>query len=167
METKTKSILFTDLDGTLIETISGEDHPKGVWDVKIKFDVWDKIKEQFPNLTHIFIVTNQGGIETGKTNPEHFRSKLEWIGDCMDEYWNSSVSIDGRACPSHNDNDSFRKPNTGMFKSLCEQYNMNDKTQMIMLGDASGKEGNFSDGDRKAAENFGIDYIDVTELLNL
>lgn len=35
-----------------------------------------------------------------------------------------------------------------------------------MIGDASGKEGQFSDSDKKTAENFGIDYIDVNDLVN-
>ena len=32
---------------------------------------------------------------------------------------------------------------------------------MLMIGDASGNPGQFSDTDRKTAENFGIDYMDV------
>lgn len=34
-----------------------------------------------------------------------------------------------------------------------------------MIGDASGKPGDFSD--KKCAENFGIDYIDVRDFLEL
>ena len=37
-------VIFADLDGTLIDTISGETFPKGIWDMKIKFDVLDKIR---------------------------------------------------------------------------------------------------------------------------
>lgn len=32
-----------------------------------------------------------------------------------------------------------------------------------MVGDASGLEGQFSDSDKKFAENAGIDYMDVNE----
>jgi hypothetical protein len=32
-----------------------------------------------------------------------------------------------------------------------------------MIGDASGKEGQFSDSDKKTAENFGIDYLDIED----
>ena len=35
-----------------------------------------------------------------------------------------------------------------------------------MIGDASGKEGQFSDSDKKTAENFGIDYMDVEDFIN-
>ena len=35
-----------------------------------------------------------------------------------------------------------------------------------MIGDDSGKPGDFSDSDKKCAENFGIDYIDVEDFIN-
>ena len=45
---KNKKVIFCDLDGTLIETISGETFPKGIWDMKIRFDVLDAIKKLNP-----------------------------------------------------------------------------------------------------------------------
>ena len=36
----------------------------------------------------------------------------------------------------------------------------------IMIGDASGKEGQFSDSDLRTAENFGIDYMDVNDFVS-
>ena len=41
------------------------------------------------------------------------------------------------------------------------------KSDMLMIGDASGLEGQFSDTDKKTAENFGIDYLDVNEFVKL
>lgn len=35
-----------------------------------------------------------------------------------------------------------------------------------MIGDASGKDGQWSDADKKTAENFGIDYMDVTDFVS-
>ena len=55
-------------------------------------------------------------------------------------------------------NKNSRKPNTGMFEYLQKEFGKHEKSQMIMIGDASGKPGNFSDSDKKCAENFGIDY---------
>lgn len=34
-----------------------------------------------------------------------------------------------------------------------------------MIGDASGKEGQFSDSDKRCAENFGVDYLDVNDFV--
>ena len=36
-----------------------------------------------------------------------------------------------------------------------------------MIREASGLEGQFSDSDKKTAENFGIDYMDVSEFVNV
>ena len=41
-----------------------------------------------------------------------------------------------------------------------------NKQVMLMIGDASGKEWQFSDSDKKTAENFGIDYMDVEDFIN-
>ncbi len=41
-------IIIADLDGTLIKTLSRETFPKGVWDMQLRFDVLDKIKEMSP-----------------------------------------------------------------------------------------------------------------------
>ena len=36
-----------------------------------------------------------------------------------------------------------------------------------MIGEASGKEGDFSDSDKQCAENFGIEYIDIEDFLKM
>ena len=63
---KKYDVLFSDLDGTLINTISGKTFPEGIWDMKIRFNVLDKIKELNPK--YVFIISNQGGIESGFIN---------------------------------------------------------------------------------------------------
>lgn len=47
---KKYKVLFCDMDGTLIETASGETFPKGIWDMKFKFDVLDAIKNLSPKV---------------------------------------------------------------------------------------------------------------------
>lgn len=65
----------------------------------------------------------------------------------------------------------YRKPNTGMLENLVERYVGDDieyiKQKSLMIGDASGKEGQFSDSDKKTAENFGIDYMDVNDFVKI
>lgn len=151
-------VIFIDLDGTLINTISGETFPKGVWDMKFNFALLDALKECQPDL--ICIVTNQGGI--GKyVNEVHFINKFSYIRDVIREY--VGCKCEGLYY-SPNCQDNFRKTNTGMLEYLSMIFNI-EKCDCIMIGDASGLEGQFSDSDKKCAENFGIPYLDINEVV--
>lgn len=65
----------------------------------------------------------------------------------------------------------MRKPNTGMLEGFFNKYKSwgyaCNKNDCLMIGDASGLEGQFSDSDKKTAENFGIDYMDVSEFVKV
>ena len=160
-------IIFSDLDDTLIKTHTKETFPKGIWDMEIKFDVLDKIKELNPE--YLFIATNQGGI--GKfVDKDHFESKLNYIADAFQEYLGCIVDV--TYCPSADKSDPDRKPNAGMATILVNAHNLvinKDFTpdDCLMIGDASGYPGDFSSSDKGFAENCfgGIDYIDVRDLL--
>ena len=164
---KNKKILFCDLDGTLIETISGATFPKGIWDMKFRFDVLDAIKKQNPE--YVLIVSNQGGIESGFVDAQKFQTKLSYIIKAIDEYCDCECYA--IYCATNNESDPYRKPNTKMLKTLLEDSVGDDadyiKQESLMIGDASGKEGQFSDSDKKTAENFGIDYMDVDDFVKI
>ena len=81
---KKYNVIFSDLDGTLINTISGETFPKGIWDMQIRFEVLDAIKSLHPQ--YMFIVSNQGGIESGFINEYHFADKCQYVCDIIKEY---------------------------------------------------------------------------------
>nr|DAD59115.1 MAG TPA: hypothetical protein [Bacteriophage sp.] len=164
-----KRVLFIDLDSTLIKTISGKTFPEDITDFRIQLPVLDKIVEKLPNLEKFFIVTNQGGIGKFITK-EDFDTKIISIfvfcGNYLRDRYYPRIIIDNwEYCDSMDKADPMRKPNTGMLEQLyaCEK----NKEECIMIGDASGKPGDFSDSDKKCAENFGIDYIDVRDFLNL
>lgn len=162
---KEYKILFADLDGTLIETISGETFPKGIWDMKLRFDVLEAIKSLHPQ--YVLIVTNQGGIESGFVDEYHFRSKLDYIAHTITEYCDCECY--GMYCRDNDKSNSYRKPNTKMLEALLDNY-VGDvidyiKPKCLMIGDASGKDSQFSDSDKKTAENFGINYMDVDDFV--
>ena len=160
-----KKVLFIDLDGTLIKTISGKTFPEDITDFRIQLPVLNKIKEKMPNLVCLFVVTNQGGI--GKFVSYHdFDTKISSITNFSAGYSLCEVG-DYIYCPSNDNNDPLRKPNVGMLEAMCENWYVSNKHEMLMIGDASGKHGDFSDSDKKCAENFGIDYIDVRDFLEL
>ena len=164
---KNKKVIFCDLDGTLIETISGETFPKGIWDMKLRFDVLYSIKKLNPE--YVLIVSNQGGIENGFVDAQKFNTKLVYIVKSIGEYCGCECCA--MYCDTNNKSDPYRKPNTKMLETLLEDYVGNDieyiKQKSLMIGDASGKEGQFSDSDKKTAENFGIDYMDVNDFVKI
>lgn len=155
-----KKVLFTDLDGTLITTISERTFPLGIWDMKFRFNTLDAIKNY--GFECLYIVTNQGGIEKGFVDERHFTNgKMNYIHFALEEYL--GIPVGYQYC--HLNCGNYRKPNTGMLENACRQITKwgigVNKRDMLMIGDASGNPGQFSDTDRKTAENFGIDYMDV------
>ena len=164
---KKYKVLFADLDGTLIDTVSGNTFPKGIWDMRFRFDVLDAIKKLAPD--YIFIVSNQGGIEKGFVKEENFIDKIKYITSAISEYTNKDKLLIGYTyCASNDKHDKQRKPNTGMLSYCLECHaimNIIPKGETLMIGDASGLEGQFSDSDKKTAENFGIDYMDVEDFI--
>ena len=164
---KNKKILFADLDGTLIKTKSGETFPKGIWDMEFRFDTLDAIKELNPK--YVLIVSNQGGIERGFVDENAFTAKLQYILWAIQDY--CECKCYGTYCISNDKSNPYRKPNSWMLETLTTEYVGDDleyiKPKSLMIGDASGKEGQFSDSDKKTAENFGIDYLDVEDFINV
>ena len=163
---KEYKVIFADLDGTLIDTISDETFPRGVWDMRIRFEVLDKIKEINPE--YLLIVSNQGGIESGFVNAHNFSAKGEYVTRAISEYCDCECYA--MYCETNDKLNPYRKPNTEMLHSLLKKYVGDDfdciKQKSLMIGDASGKDGQFSDSDKKTAENFGIDYMDVDDFVN-
>ena len=166
---KKYKVIFSDLDGTLIETISGKTFPKGIWDMKIRFDVLDKIKEIKPEC--LLIVANQGGIEKGFVNRRNFEFKMEYLCRSIKEY--TEIPVEYSYCEKNAPTYKYRKPNTGMLDSLMYKMinrgiieNGIETDKMLMIGDASGKDGQFSDSDKKTAENYCIDYMDADDFAN-
>ena len=165
---KQYEVIFADLDGTLINTISGKTFPKGIWDMKLNFDVLDAIKKVNPKC--LLIVTNQGGIEKGFVNERNFQFKMEYICRSIKEY--TGIEVEYSYCTSNDKDNKYRKPNIGMIDSLTREMikrgiieNGICTDNILMIGDASGKEGQFSDSDKRCAENAGFDYMDVVDFV--
>ena len=76
--------------------------------------------------------------------------------------------VDAIYCDSNDKKNEMRKPNTGMLNKILDSHNISyfySKDDMLMIGDASGLPGQFSDSDKKCAENFKIDYLDVSDFV--
>lgn len=165
MNTKQKQVLFIDLDDTIIKTVSGRTFPVDITDFEIRKEVLDKIVDVFPNLYYVEIVSNQGGIPKFVDECD-FSAKIKAVEYFMQAYLRNhmtrNIFVNSTYCPSTM-REEFRKPNIGMLSS----YSSWDKDKLVMIGDASGKEGDFSDSDKRCAKNFEIDYIDVRDFLEM
>jgi HAD superfamily hydrolase (TIGR01662 family) len=145
-------VLFIDLDGTLIQPLGDRTFPKGCWDMELKFDTLEAIKQYKPDI--VVIVSNQGGIEKGFVNEETFNNKMNYINACIMEY--CKVSSTYRYCESCDDNNEFRKPNAGMITKFIDCYNIN-KENCLMVGDR--------EEDMLCAKNAGIKFSDVNKFI--
>lgn len=177
---KGKKIIFIDMDGTLIKPLQGRVFPKCISDFSVIWNTWNSLRNWAKDLIDskeygwVFIVTNQGGIESGHGSKKYYlEAKLNFIKLALQEYLDmnmSWVTVDYTYCSSNDKNDYYRKPNPGMLEVLARKYSVNsrNKSEMIMIGDASGihneTRDDFSDSDLKVAENYNIDYLDYNEL---
>lgn len=165
---KQYKIIFSDLDGTLIKTHSGLPFPQGIWDMRFNFPALDMIRAIQPKC--LLIVTNQGGIEKGFVNERNFTFKMEYICRSIKEY--TGVHTEYSYCTSNDPDNKYRKPNIGMIdplmirmikKNIVENGISTD--DILMIGDASGKDGQFSDSDKKCAEKAGFHYMDIEDFI--
>lgn len=161
-------VIYADLDGTLIKPISGSTFPAGIWDMRFNFPVLDMIREIQPKC--LLIITNQGGIESGFVDKRNFEFKMEYICRSIKEY--TGVTTEYSYCISNDKNNKYRKPNIGMLDSLLHKMIKRGIVKksisidsILMIGDASGKEGQFSDSDKRCAENAGLRYMDVDDFV--
>lgn len=155
MNLREKKILFADLDGTLITTASGKTFAEDCADFRIRKDVLDKIRWML-DLEYVFVVTNQCGIPQ-YISKQDFETKFDSILYFMNRYLSYHITVDGKhSCPkwiagtycaSIDKEDLMRKPHTGMLQKLLSEEIIGQnkhfaKSEMLMIGDASGKPGN-------------------------
>lgn len=180
LDIKNKGILLFDFDGTLVETASGKTFATDLTDMRIKTDVINKILDVMQdNGVKVFaIVSNQGGVGLGYVAALDIEAKIEYVLRCVHDMAVKrgirGVLYEKRLCYSYNKQDPMRKPNAGMIDDIlmkCKDIIMPGinfsqlKECSLMVGDASGLPGQFSDSDKVCAENAGIDYMDVIQFL--
>ena len=168
MTNKKYKYVFIDFDDTIVRTLTGNTFPKGIWDMQIQFRLLDAISKVKPE--YIFIVSNQGGIPTYVTE-EQIQIKMTYVCLAIESYIGNNVKCHYTYCASMDKNDNNRKPNTGMLDTMCSAFKVSqcadNKKNMCMIGDASGKKNQFSNSDFKCAKNFGIDYYDVEDFIRM
>ena len=142
-----KSIYMFDLDYTLIKTKSGKKFPidKNDWEM-----IYPSVIEKMSKLTNsmIGIISNQKGLKSGE-------QKTDWVDKI--KYINKLIKIDF-VFASLTD-DRFRKPLPGSFEFIKNKFigidwvKLIEKKKIFYIGDAFGRETDFSDTDIKYALN--------------
>lgn len=177
IDLKGKQLLFFDFDGTLVETKSGNTFPTDLADMVLKMDVINRAADLIVknDIEVIGICSNQGGIELGYVDFLDINAKIRYVGACIDDLVRNrrkekkGITFYVRVCDKNDKSDPNRKPNPGMLDDVVYMAGETgfdfDKDQMLMVGDASGFAGQFSNSDRRCAENFGIDYMDVVDFV--
>lgn len=161
------TVLVFDLDGTLIQTKTRNTFPKGIWDMEIKWEVFDAVIKNCPNMSDFLIASNQSGIAKGFVNKESFYSKILYVKNALIDYieykTGKRVMGDCRCCSSGKKSHPDRKPNIGMLTGSF--VGLQPLDTVLFIGDATDAKRDFSDSDRKCAENFGCDYCDVRDFV--
>lgn len=129
----TDKVAIFDLDHTLVKP-KNNIHPKNANDFIILYDSVKKIK----SLDYsIIIITNQLSASKKDFIVPRIKNILKEFNVPINVYISTG-------------NDTYRKPNTDIF----EKYIMHDKiTSLFYVGDAAGRDGDFSDSDRAFALN--------------
>mmetsp|Transcript_26977 Transcript_26977/g.38013 ORF Transcript_26977/g.38013 Transcript_26977/m.38013 type:complete len:454 (+) Transcript_26977:52-1413(+) len=153
-----------DLDSTLIATKSGRTFPTGRSDWKWLYEeIPKKLQELHKNGYKVVVFTNQGGVESGNSDPEALKGK---IIDIIKEIEVPLFVVIATAT------DLYRKPAVGMWDYFVQTLNDGvevDKTQSVYVGDAAGrpaqgkKKKDHSCVDRKFAHNIGLEFFTPEE----
>ncbi|QEI03520.1 HISP [Spodoptera cosmioides nucleopolyhedrovirus] len=122
-----KKIAAFDLDGTLIETKSGQVYAKDDEDWKWKyFDIYLTLRSLIEQKYTIVIVTNQLGISTGKVKARCMQKKIADICEALGLPMFVLMA---------SKKDKFRKPMTGTMEYLVARYPHIDMKQSFFCGD--------------------------------
>lgn len=153
-------VLFCDLDGTLIKTKSGKIFPEDCNDWQIRTEVIEAIRAYAPTTIHI--ISNQGGIEKGFVKHHEFINKILDITVVMKDELGIPGSFD--YCQYNDPDNPYRKPNPGMITQYLQDKSVSSR-HCLMIGDASGLPGQFSDSDLQCAKNAHVKYQDVDDFV--
>ena len=151
---RSDKICMFDLDGTLITTKSGCKFPKTSSDWKwLNNDIIPSLKSIVNGAADaklvIVIISNQKTSENNKSKVKLIMSKLKSVFNTLVQELGSRANICLYAATAA---DKYRKPSTGIFEDKIYPL-MSDDTVLFYVGDAAGRDGDFSDSDRKFAYN--------------
>lgn len=153
-----------DLDGTLIETKSGNKFPKNSAD-------WDWIDDRIVRKLNaivendsragIIIISNQKVAGSNEEKKTMIKNKLKNVFKNLINLLPKKAFVCLYASTEAN---KYRKPSTGIFEEKLFPM-IDNESKIIYVGDAAGREDDFSDSDRKFAYNVQM-YLNYESVSN-
>jgi bifunctional polynucleotide phosphatase/kinase len=140
---RSKLAIF-DFDWTIVKPKEGRKFPKDV-------DDWQYIRKSVPSIIREFAKDHQIVILTDQSK----MWKIDQIKAVMDDLGVVNKAIIGM---------KTQKPDTSLFKTVYPNFKAE---KAIYVGDAAGRQGDWSDKDLKFAENLGVKFFSPEELFPL
>jgi len=140
-------IAMFDLDHTLVKPRKGKVHPSNATDWQwYDNTILKKLKKYNNDGYAIIIISNQDSERGGSTE------KMERISLIFNEIANyfEPIYLEFYTALAK---DAYRKPNTTIVEKYILPYMREEPQKIFYVGDAAGREGDFSDSDRKFAFN--------------
>lgn len=156
-----KSIIIVDLLDGLIETLSSGGKPgflpRGIYDIRLRFEVWDRIT-CFGSGIKIGVLVPKVLVNTaGGDGP--WRAFTNYIVHSLSEYLR---------IPAENVfliiQEGLGQSKAGVLGYFLSQLGVMKSKDILYIGLRSGNFGQAIE-DKKAAEDLGLDYIDLTTLI--
>jgi bifunctional polynucleotide phosphatase/kinase len=145
-----------DFDFTLVKTKSGKKFPidENDWEL-LDSSVLSKLSQLSKNGYSLVIFSNQNGVGSGKKNSKSVTQRLRNFIDFTKLNW---------VCIAATQKDMLRKPSTGMWHLLFDNYQI-DMKESFYVGDAAGRidPKDFSCSDRKFALNLKLNFYTPEE----
>lgn len=157
-----KQIIFCDVLDCLVETFQSNGKPgllpRGIYDLRLRFEVWDKILCFNPSRVYAMVPRN---LILSSNGSESWRVMLEYIVCALSEY----LRVPYNHCQILVQQD-FRQTKDKMMNAVILKTPGFKKEEAIQIGLESGLYGQ-SNRDILAAQAVGIDYVDLGQLLSI
>ena len=154
---RNKRIIFCDILDCLIETYQSNGKPgllpRGIYDIKFRFDVWDKLACFNPEK--IFAMVPRSLLNS--SNEVSWKALLEYVVCSLSEYLRAPYHVCQVLLQTE-----IGQPKENMMMQVLDDL---DKNKIIQIGVNSGLYGQ-NNRDQVAANICGIDYIDLSTFMN-